>query len=473
VTGGRERAPEPWSAPRPARPAAPRAAEPDARRAAEPGRALTVPSLLRLQRQAGNRAVGRFLADAPRPATRRLARAGLLDAIDFDEMHEQIEPSFSVEANAMFDLPDAPVHPKTNWPVGRLFFGFKSIDNRPDEAVVRVKAGSSGVLTISANSTFVAPGLGTWHSSAAASWEVSASKQGALTITRSTDPTVGNDPRGVARLALTQVGVGEGKAGDRVAMVLGFTGPGIARQRSTTSKGIGLNVKVPEVDLKVFKTPEIGIGSEPDEKTTGTQTTLPTPTQSRSFLAKIQVTDTQQPPPPPKPVPPARKRSNEWRVLFPNNNADIPAHERGKLARWFDTLRPETKQKIAAGNEILSMDSYTDATGPVTYNDVLAVKRREAVEEALLGKVGRRIAWAKRGYPGEDVSATDDPHQEAHEAALRRSVISVEEPETSDVPTPDTAELVAEAGRRKAEEEAALKRQKERNKAAGTPPRIP
>jgi hypothetical protein len=436
---------------------------------------LSSTHLLRLQRLAGNRAVGGLLSTAPRTAAPRLARSGLFDPIDLDDINERRERHIDVTAYVFFD-PDSDesvaVNPYTG-PVNRRVHGFRKIPSRPDEATVPIKAGTSGVVTIRIFGEIEVPGEGTTHPGVFANWRVTTNRQGAITaITPLGDgATFTNaDMTGRASLALTHAGVGADKDARMLQLAIGFSGAAVTLEKSKTEKGIGWDFKLP--DFKVIPLPEGGLKSEPDETTKGRQRALPAFKETRNFLVKIAVTDPEKPAPPPQklPVPPPRIRANEWRVRFGHNEGEVPAGERALLARWWDGLHPETKRKAAAGEPVIHIDSYTDTTGKVGYNDTLADSRRSAVEKALLRKVGRRIVWAKEGAPAEDVLATDVVKQETREPALRRSVIWVDEQEMVTVPTPDEHELAQIAAARREEEEAAKKRQSLRNRAAVTSP---
>lgn len=98
-------------------------------------------------------------------------------------------------------------------------------------------------------------------------------------------------------------------------------------------------------------------------------------------------------------------------------------------------------------------------------NESLARDRQAAVENILDDELGKP-KWASARVRGENEYATDDKRREASEQALRRSMIWFEETVNQDVPT----EIVDVAEHRRAEEEAAIKRQLERSKGGAAIP---
>lgn len=435
-------------------------------------------SVLRLQRKVGNRAVQRLLAGSGRAPGRRLARDFVGDLVD--EARRSAPSTFGVKASAIFDPAGSDAtFPGTDWPVHRMAYGFGGSDMASEqEANVLVKAGTTGKLTIWVYSEIEQAGDTSPASSAKMTWNVTVTKTGAIALERArTGPRLHNDRLfGGARIALSEVAVGEENPAGAAFMGVKYTGTGSSTTREKTTKDTGWHVGTPEnLDLKVFKVPlpKIELGSEGDETMSGETQTGPTPVETRGFLVHVVPTDVEKPPPPPPRAQPPRRlpdRRNEWSVRFPSGDGVVNADEREKLYRWYATLQPETKHRIEAGEAVLSLESYADTTRKVTGNDTLADQRATAVEDALKRQVGRKVQWSHNAAPGEAPYATDDPRKEVKEVALRRSVIAVVEPGTMNVPGPDALKVTEEEARRQAETEAAIKRQLERN-ARTLPPR--
>lgn len=179
------------------------------------------------------------------------------------------------------------------------------------------------------------------------------------------------------------------------------------------------------------------------------------------------VYDKQARPAPPKPPPQPRTWRNEWRVRFAFNDGKISSGEEKKwLVRWWQSLQPTTRQRIAEGKLSADIESSADTPGSEAVNDRIAKQRQAAITDALQSEVGVTVKWGKLRPIGDTHYATDDPKEKVRERALRRAVISVEEPQLITVNEPAVQQVRDEAERRYKEELEALGRQAQR--AAGS-----
>ena len=441
-----------------------------------PARASIRTEVLWLQRHAGNQAVARLVAGAPGAGGRRLARFSLHDIIKpMDEVYKEAHKllGFDVTATATFDPAgegEGKTVPGTDWPINRRMLDVPPLDVKPEPELMPIQAGKRGFLTVRAEGAATILGFPTNQVSkmhASETWEVITSKEGAVTIRKLVDkdkdkPTIKGDLTGDAQINLKDAEANESNDTRRVWLAVEFAGPGVGTEKETKERGIGWEggVEGKEGGGKV--------SSEGDEETRKKILTNPPGSARYVFVVEIGVTNPQKPPRPVRPEPRPTHR-NEWRVWFDWGKSNLSADERRHLIDWWEHgVSAEIKQKLAANQKILHIDSYADATDTVEKNEKLAGERQAAVEKLLSHELGH-VEWASAGIHGENKYATDDPKREGREQALRRSVIWFEETVSPDKPP----EIMSLAESRRAEEEAAIARQLERSagKSAGASPR--
>jgi hypothetical protein len=435
--------------------------------------------VLALQRSAGNRAVSSLLAPYPRV----LARAPTLDVEPVDTtIHVPLEGSggnrLDIDASVMIESDAADPHSPTGRYHATDRFSASGSGPLGLSEPIEIKAGSRSTLHFYMKSKLHIKGDPESDASVDVTWSITADKHtGALTIKQIGRPQVKSDVRGRARLGLDKVEGGIDEKSGTMFVGVDYKGAAITQTEGTTSKGRTIGTPSPTFKVRgvEVEVPSIPLWQGDDEEKTEEKAYV-APMLSRDFLMELKVTGVEPIKQPPAP----KTRKRTWWVLFKEErNVDVPAAEERWLHKWWDSLRPQTREALKNGSKSLTLEGYASTTGSSKGNRARAQKRIDSVMEILNAAAGMQGGKSLIKTPpethaygeGRSDDATDVRQEETGAAFEKRVEIAVDDLVTT---TPDAAydeverEMIGRGEARQLErEELAKKRQRKPVGAGG------
>lgn len=271
-------------------------------------------------------------------------------------------------------------------PTGGLFAnGFlRSFTDFPDASVaeVEINAGTSGVVALSCNVRVFEDNMfinETWDQAFSVSWDVTAARDGALTISSTPTPTINNPSSSNHQSALGAINAASGSNFVQVSPMVLSGG---------ASGGISIGV--------------------------GLTTNYPGSTVQRSFRLNVKVVGI--------PAAPAL-RSYQTEVLFERPGQDrVSSEAEARVIRWYEGLPADLKAAVEAGAVQVDLIGSASTTGDPQRNRELSARRSTSVQEILAHYAGSKAVFRNQAvgeYRASTVDDVEDPYE-------RRVVIKME-----------------------------------------------
>jgi hypothetical protein len=379
--------------------------------------------VLRLQRQAGNRAVA------------SLARNPLGDL--WDELWKPFtlpedprgpasaKPDFDVWA--VWDAPGADsAAARTNLTIAGMV---------PPRPFLMIPAGATGHVRFDIKLSTSVEGRAVTQPMSY-SWKVTTNEYGDITELAPESAKLEQPSHKRAPLAVRHaewlVGAGDPKTRE-LTLNVGYNG-GSETVQAGESKTSGSKW---EAGGGVEKGPVKGSGKyESNDSTTttkGNSTTFEAITGREPFNVKLFVTGAK-----PRPAAPAapKTRRRTWYVLFKDEkNTEVRAEEEQWLHRWWESLSPQTREALQKGPKGLVLKGYTSTTGTSKNNRDTAQKRMDDVMAVLNAAAGMQGGRSLIKNPpeehaygeGKDTHPTDVKKEERPTFYAKRVEVSVED----------------------------------------------